>query len=301
MGTIEFDRVSFAYPTRPHQTVLKNFSLRIPAGRVVALVGASGGGKSTVAQLVERFYDVDGGAIRIDGSDIRSLDPAWLRGRVVGFINQEPVLFATSIMENIRYGRPDASDNEVREAAKMANAHEFVEAFPRGYNTTVGERGVTVSGGQKQRIAIARALLKNPKILILDEATSALDAESEAIVQAALEQCIQGRTVLIIAHRLSTIQNADVIAVMSHGRLAEVVNELDKHWIRDIQFGSVHMLNQAASYVVVITVHRFLDGFHKCVIHFKPLTLMDIPSDRSSTILRKRCSCHRRLCGLDHK
>lgn len=222
MGNIEFNNVTFAYPTRSDQVVLKNFSLRIPAGRVVALVGASGGGKSTVAQLIERFYDVNSGQISIDGVDIRSLDPAWLRSNVIGFINQEPVLFATSILENIRYGRPDAADSEVIEAAKMANAHDFITAFPDGYDTIVGERGVTVSGGQKQRIAIARALLKNPRILVLDEATSALDAESEAIVQSALEQCIQGRTVLIIAHRLSTIQNANVIAVISHGRLAEL-------------------------------------------------------------------------------
>ncbi|XP_047474458.1 mitochondrial potassium channel ATP-binding subunit-like isoform X2 [Penaeus chinensis] len=222
MGNIEFRNVSFAYPTRPDQEVLRNFSLRIPAGRVVALVGSSGGGKSTVAQLLERFYDVKEGSITIDGEDIRCLNPTWLRGRIIGFINQEPVLFATSVMENIRYGRPDATDEEVIEAAKTANAHAFIEAFPRGYNTRVGERGVTVSGGQKQRIAIARALLKNPTILVLDEATSALDAESEAVVQEALETCIQGRTVLIIAHRLSTIQNADVIAVMSHGKLAEI-------------------------------------------------------------------------------
>lgn len=222
MGNIEFKNVSFSYPTRPEQEVLRNFSLSIPAGSIVALVGVSGGGKSTVAQLLERFYDVNKGSITIDGVDLQSLDPSWLRGRVIGFINQEPVLFATSVMENIRYGFPDATDAEVIEAAKTANAHEFINAFPNGYNTVVGERGVTVSGGQKQRIAIARALLKNPRILVLDEATSALDAESEAVVQAALESCIGGRTVLVIAHRLSTIQNADVIAVMSHGKLAEI-------------------------------------------------------------------------------
>lgn len=162
------------------------------------------------------------GSVTIDGVDLRSLDPTWLRGQVIGFINQEPVLFATSIMENIRYGFPDATDAEVIDAARTANAHEFIMGFPNGYNTVVGERGVTVSGGQKQRIAIARALLKNPRILVLDEATSALDAESEAVVQAALENCVEGRTVLVIAHRLSTIQNANVIAVMSHGKLAEI-------------------------------------------------------------------------------
>ncbi|KAG0723901.1 ATP-binding cassette sub-family B member 8, mitochondrial [Chionoecetes opilio] len=222
MGKIEFTNVSFSYPTRSEQEVLSDFSLSIPAGSVVALVGVSGGGKSTVAQLLERFYDVNRGSITIDGEDLRSLDPSWLRGRIIGFINQEPVLFGTSIMENIRYGFPKATDAEVIEAAKTANAHEFIKGFPDGYDTVVGERGVTVSGGQKQRIAIARALLKNPRILVLDEATSALDAESEAVVQAALESCLGGRTVLVIAHRLSTIQNADVIAVMAHGKLAEI-------------------------------------------------------------------------------
>lgn len=222
MGNIEFKNVSFSYPTRPDQEVLRDFTLSIPAGSIVALVGVSGGGKSTVAQLLERFYDVNKGSVTIDGVDLRSLDPTWLRGQVIGFINQEPVLFATSIMENIRYGFPDATDAEVIDAARTANAHEFIMGFPNGYNTVVGERGVTVSGGQKQRIAIARALLKNPRILVLDEATSALDAESEAVVQAALENCVEGRTVLVIAHRLSTIQNANVIAVMSHGKLAEI-------------------------------------------------------------------------------
>ncbi|KAK4329380.1 hypothetical protein Pmani_000263 [Petrolisthes manimaculis] len=222
MGNIEFRNVSFAYPTRPDQEVLNNFNLRIPAGRMVALVGASGGGKSTVAQLLERFYDVVRGSITIDGEDLRTLDPAWLRGRVVGFINQEPILFATTVMENIRYGFPAASDEEVIQAAKTANAHDFIESFPDGYNTVVSERGVAVSGGQKQRIAIARALLKNPRILVLDEATSALDAESEAVVQEALSRTVEGRTVLVIAHRLSTIQNANIIAVMQHGRLVEI-------------------------------------------------------------------------------
>ncbi|XP_076053089.1 mitochondrial potassium channel ATP-binding subunit-like [Oratosquilla oratoria] len=222
MGHIEFRNISFSYPSRPNQDVLTNFNLRIPAGRVVALVGASGGGKSTIAQLMERFYDTTKGQITIDGQDIKTLDPSWLRGRVIGFINQEPVLFATSILENIRYGRPNATDEEVQEAARQANAHNFISSFPEGYSTVVGERGVTVSGGQKQRIAIARALLKNPNILILDEATSALDAESEAVVQEALEKCVVGRTVLIIAHRLSTVQNADVIAVMAKGKLVEL-------------------------------------------------------------------------------
>ncbi|XP_022257586.1 ATP-binding cassette sub-family B member 8, mitochondrial-like isoform X2 [Limulus polyphemus] len=189
---------------------------------MVALCGPSGGGKSTVAALLERFYDVDSGSITLDGKNLDQLDPKWLRGHVLGFINQEPVLFATTVMENIRYGRPDATDSEVVEAAKLANADEFICSFPNGYNTVVGERGVTVSGGQKQRIAIARALLKNPTVIILDEATSALDSESEKVVQEALDRVTKGRTVLVIAHRLSTIQNADIIAVLAGGLVAEV-------------------------------------------------------------------------------
>ncbi|KAJ8299428.1 hypothetical protein KUTeg_023488 [Tegillarca granosa] len=187
----EMEHVQFSYPTRPEQVVLKDFTLHIPGGNVVALCGLSGGGKSTVAALLERFYDIDHGKITIDGYDLKQLDPTWLRGHAIGFINQEPVLFATSVMENIRYGRPDATDQEVLEAAALANAHEFITKFPNGYNTVLGERGVTVSGGQKQRIAIARALIKNPSILILDEATSALDAESERLVQEALDRVIK--------------------------------------------------------------------------------------------------------------
>ncbi|XP_050408183.1 mitochondrial potassium channel ATP-binding subunit [Patella vulgata] len=221
-GDIQFKDVNFSYPTRPGQMILKNFSLDVKGGRVLALVGLSGGGKSTVAALLERFYDIDKGQITIDGQDIRDLNPTWLRGRAIGFINQEPVLFATSVMENIRYGRPDATDSEVIEAAKQAHADDFINTFPNGYSTVLGERGVTVSGGQKQRIAIARALIKNPSILILDEATSALDAESERIVQEALDNVIKGRTVLIIAHRLSTIRDADLIAVVTHGQIVEM-------------------------------------------------------------------------------
>uniref|UniRef100_A0AAZ3S6E3 Mitochondrial potassium channel ATP-binding subunit n=1 Tax=Oncorhynchus tshawytscha TaxID=74940 RepID=A0AAZ3S6E3_ONCTS len=178
-------------------------------------------GKSTVASLLERFYDPSSGVIMLDGLDIRTLDPSWLRGQVIGFINQEPVLFGSSVMENIRFGKPEATDAEVINAAKQANAHRFITGFPDGYNTVVGERGVTMSGGQKQRIAIARALIKNPSILVLDEATSALDAESERVVQEALDRATTGRTVLIIAHRLSTIQRADLICVMSNGRIVE--------------------------------------------------------------------------------
>ncbi|GAB1868204.1 Mitochondrial potassium channel ATP-binding subunit [Camponotus japonicus] len=221
-GNIVFKNVKFSYPTRLDHIILKNFNLHIPAGKTVAIVGASGNGKSTVAALLERFYDVDEGSITIDGRDIRSLNSSYLRGNVFGYINQEPTLFATSIMENIRFGKQNATDDEVIEAAKEANAHEFITKFPNGYETEVGERGTQLSGGQKQRVAIARALLKQPSVLILDEATSALDYESERIVQKAIENATRGRTVLVIAHRLSTIKGADVIVVLQRGVIVEM-------------------------------------------------------------------------------
>ncbi|KAL2711495.1 mitochondrial potassium channel ATP-binding subunit isoform X1, partial [Vespula squamosa] len=221
-GNIEFKNVKFSYPTRPDHIILKNFNLNIPAGKTVAIVGSSGNGKSTIAALLERFYDVDEGSISIDKWDIRSLNSSYLRGTVLAYINQEPVLFATTIMENIRYGKQDATDEEIVQAAKEANAHEFITKFPDGYETQVGERGTQLSGGQKQRIAIARALLKQPSILILDEATSALDYESERVVQKALENVTRGKTVLVIAHRLSTVQSADIIVVLQHGIIVEV-------------------------------------------------------------------------------
>lgn len=222
LAEVKFKNVCFSYPTRPEQVILKNFNLNLPSGSTVAVVGTSGNGKSTIALLLERFYDVNGGSICVDGIDIRELDPAWLRGSAIGFINQEPVLFATSILNNIRYGNPQATNEEVIAVSKLANAHDFITKFPDGYDTIVGERGVTVSGGQKQRIAIARALLKNPSILVLDEATSALDTESERIVQNALDQVTRGRTTLVIAHRLSTVQNADIIVVLNNGNIVEV-------------------------------------------------------------------------------
>ncbi|XP_056646697.1 mitochondrial potassium channel ATP-binding subunit isoform X1 [Diorhabda sublineata] len=221
-GDIEFKNVYFAYPTRSQQMILQEFNLKIPAGKTIAIVGASGNGKSTIVSLLERFYDVKDGCITIDGYDIRNLDPSWLRGKILGLISQEPILFGTSIMENIRYGKPDATDEEVKQAALLANADDFITNFPLGYNTPVGERGVTLSGGQKQRIAIARALLKNPAVLLLDEATSALDSESENIVLSALEKARKGRTVIVIAHRLSTIQNADLIVVLNKGKIVEM-------------------------------------------------------------------------------
>uniref|UniRef100_A0A665X3G6 Mitochondrial potassium channel ATP-binding subunit n=1 Tax=Echeneis naucrates TaxID=173247 RepID=A0A665X3G6_ECHNA len=227
IGRVDFMNISFSYPTRPGHEILNKFNLTLPPGKTVAIVGESGGGKSTVASLLERFYDPNSGVIMLDGLDIKTLDLSWLRGQVIGFINQEPVLFGSSIMENIRFGKPEATDAEVINAAKQSNAHRFITGFPDGYNTVVGERGVTLSGGQKQRIAIARALIKNPSILVLDEATSALDAESERVVQEALDKATRGRTVLIIAHRLSTIQGADLICVISNGHIVEAGTHLE--------------------------------------------------------------------------
>ncbi|XP_078397347.1 mitochondrial potassium channel ATP-binding subunit-like isoform X2 [Cetorhinus maximus] len=221
-GLVQFNNITFSYPTRPGHIVLHNFNLTLPASKMVAIVGQSGTGKSTVASLLERFYDPDGGVITLDGYNIRTLDPHWLRSHIIGYISQEPVLFGTTIKENIRFGKPDASDEEIYEAARQANADGFIQSFPNGYMTIVGERGIALSGGQKQRIAIARALIKNPCILVLDEATSALDAESERVVQDALDHIQKGRTVLVIAHRLSTIKAADVICVLANGHVKEV-------------------------------------------------------------------------------
>jgi len=221
-GEIVFNDVSFAYPTRKEIPVFKGFSLTIPAGKTVALVGPSGCGKSSAVQLLERFYDVDSGSITLDGNDIRDLNIGWLR-RQLGLVSQEPKLFATSIRENIAAGAPDATEEQIIEAAKLANAHDFISSFPQGYDTQVGDLGGQLSGGQKQRIAISRVLLKKPKVMILDEATSALDSESENSVQKALDEIVrnQGITTLVIAHRLSTIRSADMIVVVADGKVAE--------------------------------------------------------------------------------
>ena len=219
-GEVHLDGVTFAYPTRPDIPVLDAVDLHLAPGEVVALVGPSGGGKSTIAALLSRFYDPTDGAIRLDGHDLRTLDADWLR-RQVGVVAQEPVLFAASIRENILYGDPDADEAAVRAAADAANATGFVTALPEGFDTAVGERGVQLSGGQKQRIAIARALLEDPPILVLDEATSALDAESEHLVQDALRRLMAGRTTLVIAHRLSTVKSADRIVVVDGGRIVQ--------------------------------------------------------------------------------
>jgi ATP-binding cassette, subfamily B, bacterial len=213
--------VSFRYPSRPNQAALAHFSLDIRPGETVALVGPSGAGKSTVFQLLLRFYDVALGSVLLDGVPLTSLDLDALRGRI-GIVPQDSVIFSANAMDNIRYGRPDASDAEVIAAAKAAFAHDFITALPEGYQTFLGERGVRVSGGQRQRISIARAMLKNPPLLLLDEATSALDAESERMVQAALESAMKDRTTLVIAHRLATVQRADRIVVMEAGQIVEV-------------------------------------------------------------------------------
>ncbi|URE35895.1 ABC transporter transmembrane region [Musa troglodytarum] len=219
-GNIEFKDVTFSYPSRPDVIIFRDFSLFFPAGKTVAVVGGSGSGKSTVVALIERFYDPNQGLILLDNVDIKTLQLKWLREQI-GLVNQEPALFATTILENILYGKPDATIAEVEAAASAANAHSFISQLPNAYNTQVGERGVQLSGGQKQRIAIARAMLKNPKILLLDEATSALDAGSESIVQEALDRLMVGRTTVVVAHRLSTIRNVDMIAVIQQGQVVE--------------------------------------------------------------------------------
>ncbi|XP_036342463.1 multidrug resistance protein homolog 49-like, partial [Rhagoletis pomonella] len=220
VGNINFENLHFNYPARPDVQVLKGFSLQVPAGQTVALVGPSGCGKSTTLQLLQRFYDAPTGCVRLDGRDLRELNVGWLRSQI-GVVGQEPVLFATTIRENILHGKPTATQEEIEQAARMANCHDFIVKLPNGYDTMVGERGAQMSGGQKQRIAIARALIRNPKILLLDEATSALDPTSERRVQDALDVASQGRTTLVVSHRLSTVTNADLIVFVKDGVVAE--------------------------------------------------------------------------------
>ncbi|XP_048367466.1 ATP-binding cassette sub-family B member 5 [Sphaerodactylus townsendi] len=219
-GEIEFRNVHFSYPSRPDSQILKGLNLKIQPGKTIAFVGSSGCGKSTTIQLLQRFYDPNEGEIYIDGCDIRVLNIKWMRENI-GIVSQEPILFATTIAGNIRYGRENVTDAEIEQASKEANAYDFISKLPDKFNTMVGERGAQLSGGQKQRIAIARALVRNPKILLLDEATSALDTQSESIVQAALDKARAGRTTIVIAHRLSTIKTADVIAGFDKGVLVE--------------------------------------------------------------------------------
>jgi len=219
-STVVFEALSFHYPSRPTQAALSNFSLNVESGQTVALVGPSGAGKSTVFGLLLRYYDAAAGCIRLDGVPTHHMTLEALRQRI-GIVPQDPVIFSANALENIRYGRPEASDDEVRAAAVAAHADEFIARLPEGYHTFLGERGVRLSGGQRQRIAIARAMLKNPPLLLLDEATSALDAQSEHMVQAALTTAMQHRTTLVIAHRLATVQKADLIVVLDQGRLVE--------------------------------------------------------------------------------
>jgi len=221
-GEVQFCDVDFTYPSRPDVPVLTGFSLKVPPNTTCAFVGSSGSGKSTIVALLQRFYDINGGAITIDGNDIRSLDLKWMRS-YFGYVQQEPQLFGMTVRENVSYGvERDVTDKEIETACRDANAFDFVEDWPEGFETMVGERGVKLSGGQKQRLAIARALLVNPRILLLDEATSALDAESEHLVQAAIDKAMVGRTVIIVAHRLSTIMNADQIVVLDGQQIAGV-------------------------------------------------------------------------------
>ncbi|KAF8696114.1 hypothetical protein HU200_037004 [Digitaria exilis] len=246
-GDIDFRHVSFKYPSRPDVPIFSDFTLHIPSGKTVALVGESGSGKSTVISLLERFYNPDSGTISLDGVEIKGLKVNWLRDQM-GLVGQEPVLFNDTIRANIAYGKHgEVTEEELIKVAKAANAHEFISSLPQGYDTTVGERGVQLSGGQKQRVAIARAILKDPRILLLDEATSALDAESERIVQDALDNVMVGRTTVIVAHRLSTIKNADIIAVLKDGMIVEKGRHDTLMNIKDGFYASLVELRSASS------------------------------------------------------
>lgn len=234
-GEIRFDDVHFSYPSRPDVMVLAGVSFNVPADSMAAFVGTSGNGKSTVLNLVQRFYDVSEGSISIDGFDLKEMDPSWLR-RQMAFVQQEPVLFGASLFENVVYGRNarvlssiqcasvESCEAELRQVCEQANAHGFISSFPDGFNTLVGERGIKLSGGQKQRVAIARAILCQPRVLLLDEATSALDGESERLVKEALDELMKGRTRLVVAHRLSTVRDADQIMIVDAGRILESGN-----------------------------------------------------------------------------
>jgi ATP-binding cassette subfamily B protein len=224
--TVEFDAVSFWYPSRPATPAMQSVSLRLERGETVALVGPSGAGKSTLLKLLLRFYDPSSGVIRLDGVATQDLGLETLRA-CMALVPQEPVIFSANAIDNIRYGRPDATDAEVESAARAAQAHEFIARLPQGYATPLGERGVRLSGGQRQRIAIARAIIRNAPLLLLDEATSSLDAENERAVQNALEAAMQGRTTLVIAHRLATVQRANRIIVLDQGQVVEVGTHLE--------------------------------------------------------------------------
>ena len=225
-GAVSFNGVNFSYPSRPDTLAANDFTLNVAKGEHIALVGPSGAGKSTVFQLLLRFYNFESGQIKVDDVDITKADPREIRARI-GIVPQQTIIFGATAVENIRFGRPGATDDEVIEAAKMASAHEFIEKLPEGYDTYLGEKGARLSGGQKQRIAIARAVLKDPPILLLDEATSSLDAQSERLVQEALKVLQKNRTTMVIAHRLSTVLEADRIVVMDSGRILAVGRHAD--------------------------------------------------------------------------
>ncbi|VDM05625.1 unnamed protein product [Schistocephalus solidus] len=237
-GQIEFRDVSFSYPQRPNIPILKHFNLKISPGETVAVVGPSGSGKSTIVQLIQRHYDVNQGQVLIDDVDIRDLDVKWLREQM-GVVSQEPVLFAGSVRTNIGMMESEASQDDIEQAAKVANAHDFISGLPEGYETWIGEGGTGISGGQKQRVAIARALLRNPTVLLLDEATSALDTRSEQAVQAALDKAGRGRTVVMVAHRLTTVRNAGRIIVLDHGVIKETGTHEDLLVLGGIYAGMV--------------------------------------------------------------
>ncbi|XP_061186070.1 ATP-dependent translocase ABCB1-like [Saccostrea echinata] len=260
-GTISLKNVHFRYPARPDIPILRGVNLEVQRGQTVALVGSSGCGKSTIIQLVQRFYDPEEGQVCVDGCDVRDMNVNWLRQQI-GVVSQEPVLFATTIAENIRYGRMDVTQGEIEQAAKEANAETFIKELPQGYETLVGDRGAQLSGGQKQRIAIARALVRNPKILLLDEATSALDNESEAVVQKALEKAEVGRTTIVVAHRLTTVRNADVIFSMADGQIQERGNHQELMDRKGLYYTLVNLQSQSheeAEEVVEELEHEMFD------------------------------------------
>ncbi|CAO2838015.1 unnamed protein product [Amaranthus hypochondriacus] len=257
-GHIEFKDVYFSYPSRPEVKIFDKFCLDIPSGKIVALVGGSGSGKSTVISLIERFYEPLAGHILLDGNDIKDLDLKWLRQQI-GLVNQEPALFATSIRENILYGKDDATLDEITRAAKLSEAITFINNLPERFDTQVGERGIQLSGGQKQRIAIARALVKNPSILLLDEATSALDVESEKSVQEALDRVMVGRTTVVVAHRLSTVRNADIIAVVQGGKIVETGSHEELISIPGSAYSSLVQLQESASTVRLLSQGPTMD------------------------------------------
>ncbi|KAK1383715.1 ABC transporter domain-containing protein [Heracleum sosnowskyi] len=299
-GEVEFKDLKFAYPLRPGTIIFKDFNLKIIAGKAVALVGESGSGKSTVIALLQRFYDPIEGEIMVDGVAIEKLQLKWLRSQM-GLVSQEPALFSTTIKENILFGKEDGSMEELIEAAKAANAHNFTSQLPQGYDTQVGERGVKLSGGQKQRIAIARAIIKAPRILLLDEATSALDSKSEVVVQEALDKASIGRTTIIIAHRLSTIRNADLIVVVKDGEIKETGSHHDLIQDPNSLYSTLANLQHSQKYSVP------LSGSTKCT-NSNIASISNIDINNSSTqrlsMISQSSSAHSREVGrvkVDHR